>query len=104
MGRGGAGDAGTEGAPPKRYRLLTPDGFVYSDIPGRFSGVKTMKIFGRHSCRSGMRAKPENHVFFADWETAVACGYRPCKNCRPQPDDQWQRDPAGRWQLIRRDS
>lgn len=75
----------------KLYKLLTPNGFVWSETPGRFGGIITVKIFGRLDCKSGMRAKKENRVFFASWEDALACGLRPCKNCKPLPTDTYER-------------
>ena len=49
----------------------------------------TQKIFGRLDCRSGMRALKRNRIFFLTWKDAVTAGYRPCKNCRPGPDDHY---------------
>lgn len=76
---------------PKRYPVLKDGRFVRSRVPGRFAGWKRGKIFGRLTCRSGLRMLPENRVFFLTWEDAVAAGYRPCKNCHPEPDDRYRR-------------
>lgn len=54
-----------------------------------FYGVKTTKIFCRPSCRSKTPA-PANVVFFANAESALELGFRPCKRCRP---DQQVFDP-----------
>lgn len=102
MGRGASGKneltvVPGRGFAAKQYRLLTPNGFIWSDTPGRFGGITTMKIFGRLDCKSGMRAKKENRVFFASWEDALACGMRPCKNCKPLPGDSYDRV-NNRWQ------
>ena len=67
----------------KQYKILTPKGLVQSYTPGFYAGWKKGKIYGRLDCKSGMRMKKENRVFFFSKEDAVACGYRPCKNCKP---------------------
>lgn len=69
------------------YRVLNDGKIVDSPIPARFAGWKKGKIFGRLDCKSGMRMKKENRVFFLTWEDAIAAGYRPCTNCRPTPLD-----------------
>ena len=83
-----------------RYRLTGVDGPVGSDEPGRFAGITSTRIFGRLTCRSGERASSTNRVFFATWEDAVAAGFRPCKLCRPEPEDTYEQDVDGRWQLV----
>ncbi len=68
------------------------DGKIYeSDNPGQFGGSSKMKIYGRLDCPSALstiRRFPgqyEKHrVFFADEQTALAAGYRPCGNCLRQ--------------------
>src|SRR4051812_14421526 len=47
----------------------------------KFGGHAKLRIFGTLRCSSGKRMKRENRVFFADWNEAVAAGYRPCGNC-----------------------
>ncbi len=71
--------------PARAYRLLRGETFFESGEPGRFAGITTTRIFGRLTCPSGTRARPEHRVFFATWEDAVAAGYRPCLRCRPEP-------------------
>lgn len=71
----------------KKYRVLKDGKVVESAIPGRFAGYRPGKIFGRLGCKDGMRMKKENRVFFLSWDDAVAAGYRPCKNCKPTPND-----------------
>jgi AraC family transcriptional regulator of adaptative response/methylated-DNA-[protein]-cysteine methyltransferase len=56
---------------------------VTTDVPATFAGITTTKVFGRLSCASGKRARPEHRVFFATWDDAIAAGYRPCRVCRP---------------------
>lgn len=65
------------------YKLLRNNEIVESRIPGKYAGHKGYKIFGTLSCKSGMRMKKENRVFFLNLEDAVLEGYRPCKNCKP---------------------
>ena len=65
------------------YRVLNQGILVESDIPGLYAGWKTGKIFGTLDCRSGVRMKKENRVFFLCLEDAVSQGYRPCKVCKP---------------------
>ncbi len=67
----------------KKYKILKNGKIILSDIPGKYAGYKLGKIFGRLDCKSGMRMKKENRVFFLTWDDAIREGYRPCKNCRP---------------------
>lgn len=70
----------------KRWKVFRGGKLVKSAVPGRYAGNVTHKIFGRLDCKSGMRMmRPENRIFFLTWEDAIAAGYRPCKNCKPQP-------------------
>ncbi|MBU0625022.1 hypothetical protein KKF05_01625 [Patescibacteria group bacterium] len=69
----------------KMYRVWCAGHIVESPYPGRFAGIKTVKIFGRLDCWSGRRAFLKNRVFFHFWEDAIAADYRPCKHCRPEP-------------------
>jgi AraC family transcriptional regulator of adaptative response/methylated-DNA-[protein]-cysteine methyltransferase len=46
-------------------------------------GVKTTGIYCRPGCASRL-PRQENVLFFDDFETAEAAGYRPCKRCTPQ--------------------
>jgi methylphosphotriester-DNA--protein-cysteine methyltransferase len=69
------------------------------DAPGRFAAVTTTGIFGRLTCGAGRRARTEHRVFLATWDDAIAAGYRPCRVCRPTPDDRYERGPDG-WRLL----
>lgn len=71
----------------KIYKILKDGEITESKTPGRYAGWRPGKIFGRLDCASGKQMKKENRVFFHTWEEAVAQGYRPCKNCRPTPDN-----------------
>lgn len=67
----------------KLYTILTVHGFILSKRKGRCAGWKIGKIFGTLDCKSGMRMKKENRVFFFSKEDAIKCGYRACKKCKP---------------------
>jgi methylphosphotriester-DNA--protein-cysteine methyltransferase len=67
----------------KQYQLLKNGEFYLSNVAGEYAGWGPGKIFGRLDCKSGMRMKKENRVFFLDLEDAVREGYRPCKKCKP---------------------
>lgn len=67
----------------KQYKLLREGERYLSKIPGKYAGWAPGKIFGRLDCKSGMRMKKENRVFFFNLEDAVLAGYRPCKKCWP---------------------
>jgi len=67
----------------KLYKILKDGEIIDSEIPGQYAGWKSGKIFGRLDCKSGMRMKKENRVFFYSIEDAINEGYRPCKNCNP---------------------
>ena len=73
----------------KVYKILKDGVIVKSTVPGRYAGWKPGKIFGRLDCKSGLKMKKVNRVFFMSWEDAVAAGYRPCKKCRPAPQDNY---------------
>lgn len=67
------------------YKVLQDGEIKESSVPGKYAGWRPGKIFGRLDCKSGMRMKKENRVFFLTWDDAMAAGYRPCKNCKPTP-------------------
>ena len=71
----------------KVYRGLVGGKILESSNPGKYAGWKKGKIFGRLDCKSGMRMKKENRVFFLTWDDAISAGYRPCKNCKPIDND-----------------
>ncbi len=47
-----------------------------------FFAVKTTGIFCRPTC-AARKPKPENVVYFATPDEALAAGFRPCKRCQP---------------------
>ena len=80
----------------KRYTLLGPDGHLYrSSVPGTLGGHRGSKIYGRLDCRSARAALAAggylvHRVFFADEQTALAAGYRPCAVCLPAAYQAWK--------------
>lgn len=80
----------------KTYMLLTPSGKRPSKTPGTLGGNGRARIYGRLDCPSALRALAtgdtyKNHVvFFANEETAKACGYRPCGNCMRAEYKTWK--------------
>jgi len=69
------------------YTLLGPNGPYTSTVPGTLGGHSKQKVYGRLDCPVALslikrgKAKVEYRVFFADAETARACGFRPCGAC-----------------------
>lgn len=78
------------------YHLIGRDGKPYdSETPGTLGGHRKLKIYGRLDCPSALRyiAKGQyvaHRVFFADEETAIAAGYRPCAKCMPEAYRRWK--------------
>lgn len=78
------------------YHLIGKDGKPYdSETPGILGGHRKLKIYGRLDCPSALRyiAKGQyvaHRVFFADEETAIAAGYRPCAKCMPEAYRRWK--------------
>jgi hypothetical protein len=80
----------------KVYRLVDADGREYaSPTPGSLGGHRRNKIYGRLHCAGAERWIAKGHyvrhrVFFADEQTAVAAGYRPCARCLPVEYAAWK--------------
>lgn len=72
------------------YKVLYEGKIIESDLPGKYAGWAPGKIFGRLDCKSGMRMKKENRVFFLTLEDAVNQGYRPCRNCKPISEEEFE--------------
>jgi methylphosphotriester-DNA--protein-cysteine methyltransferase len=77
------------------FTLLGADGREYqSETRGAFGGNSKDKLYGRLACgtaRNGLgRGYEKIRVFFADAETAIAAGYRPCGNCMRTEYREWQ--------------
>jgi hypothetical protein len=88
--------SGGGGRRMSRYLLLDRAGRPHrSDTPGTVGGWRPGRIYGRLDCPSARRALARGHyarhrVFFADADTAVAAGYRPCAVCLPQQYAIWK--------------
>ena len=80
----------------KRYKLIRSDGTTHlSSTPRNTGGHRTARIYGRLDCPSALRAIERggyvtHRVFFADEDTAVAAGYRPCARCLPERYNAWK--------------
>lgn len=85
----------------KTYKLMDENGNIYvSKQPGTLGGYKKRKIYGRLDCPSALRhiAKGEyvkHRVFFADEETAIKAGYRPCGICMKEAYKVWKAEQEG---------
>ena len=79
----------------KSYTLLDGDGRPRrSSTPGTLGGHRRSKIYGRLDCPTALRwiAKGQyvqHRVFFADEQTAIAAGYRPCGHCLRAKYREW---------------
>jgi hypothetical protein len=80
----------------KTYTLIGADGKPYkSSTKGEFGGHRRDKIYGALDCAGAKRWIAKGHyvkqrVFFADEETAIAAGFRPCALCLPEKYKQWK--------------
>jgi methylphosphotriester-DNA--protein-cysteine methyltransferase len=72
------------------HKVLYGGRITESNSPGKYAGWAPGKIFGRLDCSSGMRMKKENRVFFLTLEDAVNEGYRPCMNCKPISEEEFE--------------
>ncbi len=81
----------------KKYILTDRNGNKYeSNVPGKFGGHSKLKIYGKLDCPSALRHIAngnyvKHRVFFADEETAIAAGYRPCYYCMRDKYDLWKK-------------
>lgn len=84
----------------RTYTLLGPDREPYESAkPGVFGGHRPSRVYGRLDCPAALRAIARGgyvrgRVFFADQQTAVAAGYRPCAVCLPDEHAQWKARPS----------
>ncbi|HEX5980442.1 MAG TPA: methylated-DNA--[protein]-cysteine S-methyltransferase [Thermoleophilaceae bacterium] len=84
----------------RTWTLIGADGRPYeSPTPGTLGGHRRSKGYGRLDCRAALGWIAKGHyvkhrVFFADEETAVAAGYRPCAVCMPKRYAEWKRQHA----------
>lgn len=81
---------------PHEYKLIGKDGVAYhSKSKGKLGGHKGLKIYGKLDCPSALRyiaagGYTKYRVFFADEETALAAGYRPCGICMKNHYKLWK--------------
>jgi methylphosphotriester-DNA--protein-cysteine methyltransferase len=80
------------------FTLIGPDGRPYeSSTPGTLGGHRRTKVYGRLDCPGALslirrdKNVVEHRVFFADEETAIAAGYRPCGTCMRDAYRAWRR-------------
>ena len=72
----------------KIYTLLGADGVPYqSPEKGTYGGHGRTKVYGTMDCPVALSLlrrgfQPRHRVFFADEETAIAAGFRPCGACQ----------------------
>jgi methylated-DNA-[protein]-cysteine S-methyltransferase len=84
----------------RTWTLMGADGKPYeSRTPGTLGGHRRSKGYGRLDCRAALHWIAKGHyvkhrVFFANEETAVAAGYRPCAVCMPERYAEWKRQHA----------
>ena len=62
----------------------------------RWAATVANRVDGRLDCASALRWIAKGHyvrhrVFFADEQTAIAAGYRPCARCLPEEYRRWKR-------------
>jgi len=80
----------------RTYTLLGPDRKpIDSRTPGTLGGHRRTRLYGRLDCPGALRAIARGHyvahrVFFADEESAIAAGYRPCSRCMPAAYAHWK--------------
>jgi hypothetical protein len=80
----------------KTYTLIGADGKPYeSAAKGTLGGHRKDKIYGTLDCKGAARwiAKGfyvNNRVFFANEQTAIAAGYRPCWECIREKYEEWK--------------
>ncbi len=53
-----------------------------------YIGNKKTKVFHLPSCRWAKKIAPSNRVTFDSYDEAIEAGYRPCKVCKPKPQDK----------------
>ena len=93
---------------PKTYRLIDADGSVlHSATPGALGGRTGtggrgfMGVYGQLDCSTARRAIArgdtfaKHRVFFADEASAIAAGYRPCRNCLGAEYASWKARQTG---------
>jgi methylated-DNA-[protein]-cysteine S-methyltransferase len=78
------------------FKLIDSESQPYeSETPGTLGGHRGNRVYGSLDCEGAKRWIEKGHyvpqrVFFADEETAIAAGYRPCANCMPESYAHWK--------------
>ena len=78
------------------FKLIDSEGQAYeTETPGTLGGHRGNRVYGSLDCEGAKRWIAKGHyvsqrVFFADEETAIAAGYRPCANCMPESYARWK--------------
>ena len=78
------------------FKLIDSEGQSYrSETPGTLGGHRGNRVYGSLDCEGAKRWIEKGHyvsqrVFFADEDTAIAAGYRPCANCMPESYARWK--------------
>jgi hypothetical protein len=81
---------------PRTYKLMGPDRRPYSSpTPGTLGGHRRVRVYGKLDCPAALRTIArgqyvKHRVFFADEQTAIAAGYRPCAVCLPEEYSRWK--------------
>ncbi len=83
----------------KTYYFLTDEENkqYLSNRKGQFGGNAELKIYGRLDCPSANHyiqkgGYVKHRVFFADEQTAIKAGYRPCAKCMPEAYKKWKEE------------
>jgi methylphosphotriester-DNA--protein-cysteine methyltransferase len=80
----------------KTYVLIGRDGQPYASATlGTLGGHRRTRIYGTLDCPGARRWIARGHyvkhrVFFADEESAIAAGHRPCARCMPEAYAAWK--------------
>jgi methylphosphotriester-DNA--protein-cysteine methyltransferase len=80
----------------KTYTLLDRAGRPYqSATKGLLGGHGRTKVYGRLDCPVALSLlrrgfQPHHRVFFADEDTAIAAGFRPCGACMRETYAAWR--------------
>ena len=80
----------------KTYKLIGADGKSYESLTkGTLGGHRRNKIYGTLDCKGAAHWIAKDHyvkqrVFFADEQTAIHAGYRPCFGCLREEYKEWK--------------
>ena len=82
----------------RTYTLVGRDGKSYrTTVKGTLGGYRrgSLRIYGRLDCKSALSFIARGHyvpfrVFFADEETAIVAGFRPCGKCMTEKYKAWK--------------